>query len=681
MWKDVANSFQKASEQYNNQLNSIRNEFLLTLELFSKKHVELFSELKLDKVDFRLENKAFLNIKADKCHFSEYYLEYDIYELKRRSVLGKPINSKITTILLEKQNMIKEDELKIVKEFTLMLLDINKECLYASKIMRMENKIKTLYLKKHAIKFLIFYITAFLLKSDVPLVFNNRILDIFEDLILNNIANLFESEQIDYESLFNILICCYEIYCGHLIDESCSFSTKFMKFLKNISLWYNPQIWIEFIDYLCSLTSSNTDHIYFTHIIEFSPAKKKRLRKILYIYQLVIFIAFYFLKLPFNALMDIINNVNEKNRDLSQNSIYDISKLLESHIHINYNSNTISNRDIFNDIKKSKSLQFVLKHTMTYLTPFEDNLIDLTLLDKHFRDSLSYCVYKCYLRSDLVNTHLRLLLWDKITSLKVNLLTNLIPNSAVFSLDERSMHILEMDVKRTNFARYNSEKLHKLLWEISGNHPGTSYYQGMNCIGGFLLNYTDDYNLSKKVFSFLVKKKLEVYFGNNFARVKKLLYVAERIIKIKLPRINDYLKQLHIGNEFYLSPLILTIFSSSLQFIDNYTLVAKIYDLFIADGWVGFFKVFILLFSKLEKKIVNLDYDKLLAFLNKDLYETIFCINISNLKSLANEIKISKQLIHTLEREYDKTRKVVEEYWASYYNRKRQAKQDQELIK
>ena len=206
-----------------------------------------------------------------------------------------------------------------------------------------------------------------------------------------------------------------------------------------------------------------------------------------------------------------------------------------------------------------------------------------------------------------------------MVTLKVNVLNNLMPTSAVFQLDERSLHILEMDVKRTSFARYNSDKLRRLLFEVSENHPGTGYYQGMNCIGGFLLNYTDDYNLSKKVFSFLIKKQLEVYFGNNFARVKKLLYIAERIIKLKLPRISEYLNQMQIGNEFYLSPLILTVFASSLQFIDNYTLVAKIYDLFIADGWVGFFKVFILLFSKLEKKIMILDHDKLFEFLNKNV--------------------------------------------------------------
>lgn len=63
----------------------------------------------------------------------------------------------------------------------------------------------------------------------------------------------------------------------------------------------------------------------------------------------------------------------------------------------------------------------------------------------------------------------------------------------------------------------------------------------MNCIGGFLFLYIDDYEKTKVIFTYLMAKRLEIYFLNNFEMLKKLLYVAEKLIMKFVPKMHKHL--------------------------------------------------------------------------------------------------------------------------------------------
>ena len=61
-----------------------------------------------------------------------------------------------------------------------------------------------------------------------------------------------------------------------------------------------------------------------------------------------------------------------------------------------------------------------------------------------------------------------------------------------------------------------------------------------------------------------MKERLSTYFRKNFLHLKKLLFIFERLLKIYVPRVHEHLENLNIGNEFFISPILLTIFCSSL---------------------------------------------------------------------------------------------------------------------
>ena len=60
--------------------------------------------------------------------------------------------------------------------------------------------------------------------------------------------------------------------------------------------------------------------------------------------------------------------------------------------------------------------------------------------------------------------------------------------------------------------------------------------------------------------------------------------------------------------------------------------MSKIFDIFLTEGWVGFFKILIYMFLRLEKHLLKLEYDTILEFLNKKVYDKLFLMKFHNLK-------------------------------------------------
>lgn len=86
----------------------------------------------------------------------------------------------------------------------------------------------------------------------------------------------------------------------------------------------------------------------------------------------------------------------------------------------------------------------------------------------------------------------------------------------------------------------------------------------MNCIGGFLLNYTNSSRSSEKIFSFLIEKRLLKFFENDFAKINKIIYVSEEVLYKYNNKFLIILQNHSITSDFYMSPIFLTIYTCSL---------------------------------------------------------------------------------------------------------------------
>ena len=668
-WEYTSNNFDELKLKYNIETLKFREEILMLYDLLTAKINEnLFLEEK-QKIDLKLQFFDFLNYNWERNKFKDFFYDFVMHQIKKN-------NNNSDLYLFKKNGILKEninsDDQRTVYEFNLMMLKNNNLCTTATKIKKLGKKLDKFSLRKNSLKYFLNFFISFLFLKEEQVSFNEFVVEIFENLIFQNIGTFFDSEKYDYESLFNITFICYEIFSCNIILKEDYFSNKFLKLLRSLNFWSHFEVWEKFFDYFEKIFSKLDISLYFTNILK--EKKKSRIKNIFNIYEIITFIGFYFLKIPFCRIFDILNKLNKKKNSLPPNSIFDLSKMLEMKIKKNYSSQ-IEKKNLTNINSKIKKNLTILKNILVFFPENSQTIKKLLFLNKYYYKNIKKNILKFYLLNDKLERIQRIKIWTEICLLKLSenpLEENLQQKSQIFSLDEKIVHILKMDVRRTNFVKNKKKELIELLIIVSSNYPKNSYYQGMNCIGGFFLNYLDDFDKSKLIFEYLIKYRLEKYFLDSFAKLKKLLFVSEKIIHIFLPKLYAHFENLKIGIEFFISPILLTIFCSGLQFIENYNLVAKIIDIFIIEGWVGFFKIFIFIFKHIEKKLLEMEYDTILEFLNKKLYEKLFYFNLTHLKEKCFKIKIKKSLIFRLEMEYDSTRKVVDEYWNSYYEKKRE---------
>lgn len=678
-WNDCSILFEQSVNSFNSSQISFRSQLFQVYEGFTEKVLEnLSNPEQISRIKFTFAENPFVFYKRKNNPMSIFYVDFLVYYIKKK--VKKETGKLLSPMeqFLETQIKTKEENFVFIREFSLMLFKENEIFISEGKLNRIALRLNELMLKRYAFKCFVQYFFLILVLKNSFTFFSSVIVEILEDWIMNNIAYLSENGKNDEASLFYLLYITYEIFCWSFQSGISHFSLKFIKFFTSLGIWHTEKFW-EKVIFMCTEFYSGKEECYYVNILK-SKAIKSRIKSIISIYEMLIFMAFCFLKIPLTTVLNIFNSINEKNKHLSINHIFDISRAIEPRMFEKTKNRfaAFSERSIFFQ-KDSTASMFVIKRSMEYFqNPCE--CFKLLYISKDFSKYLRSKILKLILMSDNINGDLRFKFWVEISKISHNK-QQLVQPPKNDEADPKILHIIKMDVKRTNFVKVNKEILEKMLISIATDFPLTTYYQGMNCIGGFLLNFTDNEEISYKVFYFLMRKRLEVYFLNNFEKLKKLLYIAERIIQVYVPKLHDRFFELKIGIEFYISPILLTIFTSSLQFIENYSMIAKIIDVFISKGWVGFFKVMVYVFRLLEKQIVDKDYDRVLEFLNKGIYESLFKMKLENIKSECNKIVIMEREIYQLGLEFDRTRHVVETYWASYYENKRKIKENGESSK
>jgi len=139
-----------------------------------------------------------------------------------------------------------------------------------------------------------------------------------------------------------------------------------------------------------------------------------------------------------------------------------------------------------------------------------------------------------------------------------------------------------------------------------------SYYQGLNYVAGFAMIVMADPLLSSKLVLTLIERFLLKYISVDLVQVKKSFFMYERLIQIFLPKVYRKFKQERIGVDLFSTSWILTIFSLLSQYEAKNTDLAEIWDIFIATGWPGFFRVLVAVLRLKEQVILKMSYEDLM---------------------------------------------------------------------
>lgn len=604
--------------------------------------------------------------KKSKNEFSEYFIDSTIYRLKNVKKLQNDAITPPLKILAELEAKCKPEHIDLSVELALLCFKQNERFADERRLFRLHSKVNEIATSKEVFGYFIHLLALIFMRKEDTFEMNTRLCEVVETWIQKHLQSF---SEIDFKITFSAVFAVYGMHCGQVKAKEQGFSVKFLKTFGTTLVWHEVGFWKKVVEY-CHECLKRRARLFYPYFLDGNDRPRK-LRDPVSVYELCLNLCVTLLRLPLERTLDILNHVNERKELIKIDQMQKISYDFEAKwIEVQKTRYASVSERVMAVASENRSLIVVLKLSLPYIG-YGEPLIRVLQINRLTAQKLKSAVLKQLLLLESIDDEQRIKIWLQLAAIHCPPATDTISASAIRAIDSKVASIIKMDVRRTNFAKFYAPQLESILLDLAHRYPLINYYQGMNCIGGYLLNYLDDPVKAEAVFSLLIKKRLSEFFGNNFEQLKKLIYISERILRLFLPRLCDHLENLQIGNVLYVSPFLLTIFTSFLQYYQNYSLVNRLMDLFVALGWLGFFKVLVHLFGCFEERLLGKNYDSILIFLNKKVYEYMFQMKQEGLKAACLRVPVTAGMVHRFGIDFDKSRRIIESYWSNYFDRTR----------
>jgi hypothetical protein len=582
-------------------------------------------------------------------------------------------------ILTVRSNQNSLIDLKNIEDF---ILHFNQENMEYSSIQKLHKISKNLSLKMKlkikVSKFFYSYLANYILLRPTMTDFSEECVLCFEEMLMDSIANISQGNHTDVEFLFFILVICQEIFMKQFYFGKQLFSEKFLKFFRKLNFMYNKTLWIDLYNFLLKESISKSALFYF-----FNPTSgnstnfysktlfNTKEKLLLYLMQ----ISFYLLQQPHQIILNNFIFVNQETINFPISKLMNISTFMEKSISSVYKTNKILG--FVQQKQNEPGCLFVLGKAIEFLG-LEDKalLLDLLILTRKHHNYMKKLLFnKILSEQENIPRETRKQLYKKLMILDAENFYGSIAQS-MYVTRERDSHqdsatIVKMDVERTKFFKGDPEQLIDLLKNVGEYIPSVGYYQGLNCLGAFVLEYFDDFVFSFDIISFCLHRHMKKYFFGDFRKLNKLVFIGETLLQEYFPDVYSMIESTNIGHGYYLSSIILTIFFSILQFVKFDQFILATLDLYTSEGWVGFYKVFIYIVSKSINDIRKQSPDEVIHYMKKTIFLDLKKRDISNLKSFCHSLKITNEKLNKIEKKYSKSRYVLSDFWNSYFKSKK----------
>ena len=391
---------------------------------------------------------------------------------------------------------------------------------------------------------------------------------------------------------------------------------------------------------------------YIQHFSYFNIPKDKSIEIVKEIYNI-----YKFQKIYLDYFIYEINSNNHSNKKVFINDIFEVTK-----IKFDYNKYSF----IYNEIKEISSPKLIaFINSLKYLNSKE--YFNIMLLNKEYYSPIKKIIYKIVLlKNPELSLEKKLLIWKTIL--------NYSENKAKYNYEEikkeiiaksenkKGRDVIDLDVVRTNFDKdkeINQKKLSNILKSVVQSTPELIYNQGMNYVGAFMLNITNNEEDAFYLFlGLLTSTKYGHLFKNDLAQLKKFFYVFGRIISIFIPELYNFLLCNNIKVNYFISSWFITLFTNAYQYIkdkENPKIILKIFDLFFLNNWKSIIITSISLLKVYEPKIMLFNSEEILRFLINDIIKENYFenANFDRFMYISYNFKIDDMLIENIEKELD----------------------------
>jgi hypothetical protein len=133
-------------------------------------------------------------------------------------------------------------------------------------------------------------------------------------------------------------------------------------------------------------------------------------------------------------------------------------------------------------------------------------------------------------------------------------------------------------------------------------------------------------------------------FGEGMKETHKVLYVADKLIGLHLPRLAKHFERENIQVTMYATQWLLTQYTSSFDF----DLVMRVWDAFLGEGWKIIYRVMLALLYQWQGQLLRSGFEDILA-LFRDIPGRVDADTIMN---LALKMRLTTKQIQKYEREW-----------------------------
>jgi hypothetical protein len=217
---------------------------------------------------------------------------------------------------------------------------------------------------------------------------------------------------------------------------------------------------------------------------------------------------------------------------------------------------------------------------------------------------------------------------------------------------KKSCDDINKDIHRTfyneKFVKGNGKLMLKnILTALAFIRPEIGYCQGMNFIGGALINLTDNEEKSFWIFlCFIDNIQLNLLYLKNMPDFLIRVYQLKKLIEFYFPKLGNHLKRNHINIDLFFSKWLLTIFSNYLPFDVLY----KVWDVFIIDKWKALFKFCMILLYFMKEKLMKMDLNLFSQYFRSN--ELLTSLSFEEIIKHYDEYKITNKKLKELREEF-----------------------------
>ena len=453
-------------------------------------------------------------------------------------------------------------------------------------------------LKIKVSKFFFAYLANYLLLRPALTSFSPVCVSFFEEMVMDSIANISHGTSTDSEFLLFMLIICQEIFMKQFSSGQKLFSSKFLRFIRKLNFMYNKHIWRDLLlDLKDQVTNKETFFFFYNPHAKIASEFfcKSQLASEEHVLLLLMQIAFFLLQQPHQVILNNFIFVNQETLSFPISKLMNISTFMEKSISSVYKTNKQISPLI--STNSDSPVFFALSRSCDFLSLSDaQTLFNLIFLQKSTSSQFQkIALNKILSQKKVISKKIRKMLYRKLMVLDAENFYGSIAQSMYLTTEIDSLqdigNIVRMDVERTKFFKGNKEQLQALLTNVGEYIPSVGYYQGLNCLGAFALDYFQDFVFAFDIISFCLHKHMKKYFFGDFRKLNKLVFIGETLIREFFPEVYSSVENSGIGHGYYLSSVILTIFFSILQFCKCEIFLLSALDLYTSEGWVGFYKV------------------------------------------------------------------------------------------